>query len=126
MMFCSFYETCKKGDDCERALTDEVKYNALVWWGRKDVPISQYVILPVCFDEKLPLKRRKEVMSMKKKMVCIIAAVGFMAGCALYPVSTPLCPDYQTYDSTIDRCVYNGPDGIQKSTSEQVDRPTCD
>ena len=48
MTFCSFWESCKDGKKCFRALTKEVQENAEKWWGSKEVPICQYVDKPDC------------------------------------------------------------------------------
>ena len=47
MTFCRYWETCKKGGDCHRALTDEVVANA----ARAKLPISQFADEPDCYEE---------------------------------------------------------------------------
>jgi hypothetical protein len=39
MAFCAAKD-CAKFKDCPRALTKQVKADAVRWWGSKDVPIS--------------------------------------------------------------------------------------
>lgn len=41
MTFCPHHESCEDGEDCERALTDQVKKDAEKWWGRPGAPIAQ-------------------------------------------------------------------------------------
>lgn len=50
MTFCQYYETCKSGVHCSRALTPEVKDGA----DEYDLGISQFAEVPDCFSQ-LPL-----------------------------------------------------------------------
>ena len=50
MTFCPFWEHCKDGPTCHRALTDKVQEQAVVWWGSVDAPICQYMNEPECFN----------------------------------------------------------------------------
>lgn len=47
--FCTFYEKCKKGKECDRALTPKVLEDAEKWM--KNAPICQFVDKPECFEE---------------------------------------------------------------------------
>ncbi len=55
--FCPHYETCTHGDVCPRALTDEVRAAANIWWTKAigktgEAPISIFAgIKPDCFKE---------------------------------------------------------------------------
>ena len=50
MTFCPFWEKCKDGHECKRALTDEVKAGAKRWMPSiKDPPISIFTDKPECF-----------------------------------------------------------------------------
>lgn len=49
--FCTFYEKCTNGKECNRALTPIVQQQAEKWWGNKDVPINVYSTKPECFKE---------------------------------------------------------------------------
>ena len=44
--FCPFWEECKKGTDCVRALTDKVQQQA----NTAGLPIDQPVDQPKCFE----------------------------------------------------------------------------
>jgi len=48
MTYCSFFEWCKNGKRCFRALTKKVKDNAM----RADMGIAVFVDKPDCFEEK--------------------------------------------------------------------------
>jgi len=49
MTFCGFYKECKDGEECHRALTEEVEYAAK----RTGLWISQFADKPAeCFAEK--------------------------------------------------------------------------
>lgn len=51
--FCTFYKECNKGHTCDKALTDKVLKEAIVWWGNGDsAPIDQYTEKPDCFKKK--------------------------------------------------------------------------
>lgn len=50
--YCSFFEKCKNGDNCSRALNKNVLDGALKWWGKPGAPICQYVDKPKCFEDK--------------------------------------------------------------------------
>lgn len=45
--FCPFYKTCKSGNDCERALTDQIIAEAV----RFDMLISRFSEKPECYIE---------------------------------------------------------------------------
>lgn len=47
--FCSFYKECKKGKECDRALTPEIVGKANRWM--EDAPICKFVDKPKCFKE---------------------------------------------------------------------------
>lgn len=47
--FCTFWEECKYGVICHRALTLEERKEAKLWWGNEDVPISVFLNKPNCF-----------------------------------------------------------------------------
>ena len=49
MTFCPFFKNCKNGDNCMRALTEQVKQDAQKWWGDGNPPISIFVEKPKCF-----------------------------------------------------------------------------
>ena len=51
--FCEKYTECKIGEDCSRALTEQVREDAHKWWGDSDnlVPIS-INNNPECFVDK--------------------------------------------------------------------------
>lgn len=51
MMFCKAWDSCKKGNDCPRAITPEVERQATKWWGGEDYPI--------CVTEKMECYERK-------------------------------------------------------------------
>ena len=51
MTFCEFFEDCKDGEGCFRALTDTVRENAEKWFGTKNPPISKYIEKPDCFKD---------------------------------------------------------------------------
>ena len=46
-IYCPFYETCRDGDTCERALTPLVVGQAQEWMDNP--PISQYTEKPECY-----------------------------------------------------------------------------
>ncbi|MDA3856422.1 MAG: hypothetical protein PF569_09255 [Candidatus Woesearchaeota archaeon] len=50
--FCIFYENCISGATCSKALTEQVKINAVKWWGDIDPPIAIYTGEPSCFEDK--------------------------------------------------------------------------
>ena len=50
--WCPFYENCKDGIGCNRALTREVKEAAERWWGSRGAPIDTPVKEPKCFKKK--------------------------------------------------------------------------
>lgn len=50
--FCDFFEKCKKGNECPRALNKEVLDGAFAWWGKPGAPICKYVDRPKCFENK--------------------------------------------------------------------------
>jgi len=43
--FCSFWQLCKSGHTCDRALTEDVRRRA----AKKRLPISQWMEFPECF-----------------------------------------------------------------------------
>ena len=47
--FCSYWETCLMGLNCDRALTEQVKKEAEVWWEKKNPPIVRYLGAPPCY-----------------------------------------------------------------------------
>ena len=47
--FCPFFDTCRYGNECDRALTENVKYDAEKWM--KNAPICQFVEKPECWRE---------------------------------------------------------------------------
>ena len=49
MTFCPFYESCQDGNDCFRALTEQVKKDAQGWWGGDDAPVSIFTAKPPCY-----------------------------------------------------------------------------
>ncbi len=51
MTFCTFYKDCTSADTCHRPLTDEVKAQAVEFWGSEDVPIACFTDRPDCFVE---------------------------------------------------------------------------
>jgi len=48
--FCPHWKECKSGVDCPKALTDEIKESAKLWWGSCDAPIAIYIDKPKCFE----------------------------------------------------------------------------
>jgi hypothetical protein len=63
--FCPF-EDCINFDTCDRALSDEVILDAILWWGCSDAPVLRYNDKPECYigmevcDIK-PLKEEKDI-----------------------------------------------------------------
>lgn len=53
--FCPFYKECADGAICGRALTEQVKADAVKWWGSDEAPISMFMDRPSCFKETSPL-----------------------------------------------------------------------
>ena len=55
MTFCPFWDECKDGKECFRALTNEVWNKAHKWWGldksKDDIPICLFTEKPDCFKE---------------------------------------------------------------------------
>ena len=53
MTFCAFYEYCKNGKACKRALTPEVREAAQRWWGneKEEAPICIYTDQPHCYEK---------------------------------------------------------------------------
>ncbi len=49
MTFCNFYQICKNGYNCERALTGKIQDDAKKWWGKDGAPIAVYSEYPDCF-----------------------------------------------------------------------------
>lgn len=49
MTFCPFQD-CDNFENCERALSEEVIQDAIVWWGDQDAPIAQFMDKPSCFS----------------------------------------------------------------------------
>jgi len=59
MTFCSFYTSCKDGDNCFRALTDNVLDDAR----NSHLSVSQFMEKPDCFKEsKAKMKRFVDVI----------------------------------------------------------------
>ena len=60
MTFCGFYETCKDGENCFRALTENVKKEAK----KHGYAIAQFVSAPTeCYQpgyEKVPFVTKKQ------------------------------------------------------------------
>ena len=52
--FCPFYQNCKEGKTCDRALTPEVIDQAVKWWRGKGAPIAQYAEKPKCWKSSEP------------------------------------------------------------------------
>ncbi len=51
MTFCRENE-CRLFNDCHRALTDEVREEARLWYGGDDAPICLFADVPTCFEGK--------------------------------------------------------------------------
>lgn len=51
--YCYFYENCVKGWACDQALTEEVKKEAVVWWGSSKAPINVFSEEPYCFERQV-------------------------------------------------------------------------
>ena len=49
MTFCTYYKECTIGENCHRALTEEVKQKAEAW--SKNIGIAQFADKPDCFKE---------------------------------------------------------------------------
>lgn len=47
MTFCGFWEDCRNGEDCERALTEIVRKGAEF----SRLPIAQFVDKPECYNK---------------------------------------------------------------------------
>lgn len=47
--FCSYWTSCKNGYYCDRALTEQVKQDAITWWGNENAPLSTFSKCPECF-----------------------------------------------------------------------------
>lgn len=47
--WCSFYNTCNKGESCSRSLTDKVRDDADIWWGKSNPPIMTFTEPPNCY-----------------------------------------------------------------------------
>jgi hypothetical protein len=62
MTFCTFFDNCKDGQDCPRALTPKIQAEADRWWkafGDNDflkkyphAPISIFLNKPECHNKK--------------------------------------------------------------------------
>jgi hypothetical protein len=52
--FCPYWGNCEAGKGCPRALTEEVKKDAVKWWGSDDAPICVYGSPPQCYEEMEP------------------------------------------------------------------------
>jgi len=46
--WCTFYMVCRDGLDCDKALTDDVRREAIEWWGGNP-PVCVYAETPECF-----------------------------------------------------------------------------
>jgi hypothetical protein len=57
MTFCPFYRSCKKGNNCHRALTPEVIEKAQQWFRGNKAPILQYTQEPPCYVAGRELER---------------------------------------------------------------------
>lgn len=51
MTFCPHHEFCTYGIECPRSLTEEVRQDAIMWWGSDDAPISIFLDKPHCFED---------------------------------------------------------------------------
>ncbi len=51
MTFCRENE-CRLFRDCHRALTEEVREKARLWYGGDDAPICLFSDVPTCFEGK--------------------------------------------------------------------------
>lgn len=58
MTFCQFYENCKNGEKCFRALKDEVKKDA----EKLGLLISRFTDLPGCYKEKSIKYRKRPII----------------------------------------------------------------
>lgn len=47
--FCPFWKECKDGKECPDRLTDKIRFDAEVWWGKEIPPVSQHAMPPICF-----------------------------------------------------------------------------
>jgi len=47
--FCTFGLLCKSSSSCDRVLTDEIKKEAEIWWGKPGAPICVHSEFPNCF-----------------------------------------------------------------------------
>jgi hypothetical protein len=47
--FCPFHTECNNGKNCEAALTEQIKIDAVKWWGNEDAPIFILTTKPNCF-----------------------------------------------------------------------------
>jgi hypothetical protein len=57
--FCPFYVLCLNGYSCNKALTDQVKQDAVKWWGKDGAPISVYSSFPECFVRFFETKEKE-------------------------------------------------------------------
>ena len=48
--FCPFWDTCKAGPGCDRALTPTVREEAHRWWGGAGAPICLLKDKPECWE----------------------------------------------------------------------------
>lgn len=51
--FCTFYRECKDGKTCDRSLTEDVQYQAKLWWKSNNPPICQFQNKPDCFVQSI-------------------------------------------------------------------------
>ena len=50
--WCPFWNDCKNGLTCDRALTTETRLAANKWWGTQEAPMCIYGAFPDCFIKK--------------------------------------------------------------------------
>lgn len=48
--YCVDWDSCKYGNDCPRALTEEVQEAAIKWWGSDEAPVDIFADTPHCFE----------------------------------------------------------------------------
>lgn len=52
MTFCDFYEGCKYGKSCHRALTPKRHETIQEQWGKGDPILSHFAARPECFEKR--------------------------------------------------------------------------
>lgn len=58
--WCDFYQECKHGNYCNRALTPEVREAAANWWGSAGAPIAMFIRNPECFKDVYEVEKDKQ------------------------------------------------------------------